>query len=67
MRCKSGDRRRRAPRRLLNPRVRAELERAPEGEEWSLGSGWIICSFQGTLDVENADRFLAHARTILGK
>ena len=53
--------------RFLTPRVRAELERAPEGEEWCLGSGWIICSFQGTLDTENAERFLAHAKTILSQ
>lgn len=53
--------------RFLTSRIRAELERAPEGEEWCLGSGWIICSFQGTLDAENAERFLAHARTILAK
>jgi hypothetical protein len=51
--------------RFLKPRVRAELERAPEGEEWCLGSGWIICSFQGTLDAENIEPFLAHAKTIL--
>ena len=52
---------------FLTRNVRAQLERAPEGEEWCLGAGWIICSFKGTLDAENAERFLAHARAILAK
>ena len=53
--------------RFLTPAVRAEYARAPQGEEWSLGSGWVVCSFKGTLDAENMECFLAHARTILGK
>lgn len=53
--------------RFLTPKVRAQLEQSPEGEEWCLGSGWIICSFKGTLDSENIERFLAHARRILAK
>ena len=53
--------------RFLSPRVRSELERAPQGEEWCLGAGWICCSFRGTLDAANVGEFLAHARAVLAK
>lgn len=53
--------------RFLKPHVPTELERAPEGEEWSLGAGWIVGSFKGTLDAENMERFLVHAAAILAK
>ena len=53
--------------RFLTPRVRRQLKRAPQGEEWCLGAGWIGCSFKGTLDAENGGSFLAHARAVLAK
>jgi hypothetical protein len=43
------------------------MGRSPVGEEWCLGSGWICCAFKGTLDAQNIESFLAHARTILSK
>jgi hypothetical protein len=52
--------------RFLTPQVRRELERAPQGEEWCIGAGWVCCSFRGTLDAENAAKFLAHVRAVIG-
>jgi len=52
-------------RQFLSPAVRAELLRSPRGEAWYIGAGWVCCSFQGTLDGENADRFISHGRAVM--
>ena len=52
-------------RRFLKPAVRAKLQTSPQGESWSVGAGWICCSFNRTLDATNFDRFLRNGREIL--
>ena len=52
-------------RRFLTPGVQGELERAPKGEAWYVGVGWVCCCFYGTLDEANIEAFVGHARTVL--
>ncbi|MGV3724745.1 MAG: hypothetical protein ACO1SX_27930 [Actinomycetota bacterium] len=51
--------------RFLTPAVRAELDRSPMGEVWSLGGGWACCGFRHLLDADNLPRFLERAERIL--
>lgn len=51
--------------RFLKPHVRRTLETSPAFEAWCIGAGWVCCSFEGTLDAENMERFLAHSREVL--
>lgn len=51
--------------RFFTPAVRAELDRSPRGENWSLGGGWACCAFRGLFDVDNLERFQERARQIL--
>lgn len=49
---------------FLTARVRGLLHRSPAGEQWYVGAGWLACCFRGTLDGENIESFLKHARAI---
>jgi hypothetical protein len=51
--------------RFLTPHVRRALETSPAYEAWCLGTGWVCCSFEGTLDAGNMERFLTHSREVL--
>jgi hypothetical protein len=51
--------------RFFTPAVRAELDRSPRGENWSLGGGWVCCAVRNLLDAENMERFQERARQIL--
>jgi len=48
---------------FLTDHVRNVLQQSPTGEQWFVGAGWIACCFRGTLDAENIELFLKHART----
>jgi hypothetical protein len=50
--------------RFLTLAVQLELESAPAGEWWYVGSGWVCCVFNGKLDAENLPTFVAHGRTV---
>jgi hypothetical protein len=51
--------------RFLTPEIRRILDHSPKNEAWSVGAGWVCCEFKGTLDAENAERFLTHARSAM--
>ena len=52
-------------RRFLTPAMQTALASSPKFETWCMGTGWVCCSCEGTLDGENVDRFLVHARRLL--
>jgi hypothetical protein len=49
---------------FLTEHVRSILQQSPAGEQWYVGAGWVVCCFRGTLDSENIESFLKHARAI---
>ncbi len=51
--------------RFLSPAARRALALSPKDEVWSVGTGWVVCAFKGTLDADNFERFLAHTRGVL--
>jgi len=50
---------------FLAPSLERFVRRSPVGEEWSVGAGWICCSFKGILDAEGIVSFLDHSRQTL--
>lgn len=52
-------------RAFLSPAAIAELQHAPRAEAWYVGAGWNICAYGATLNAENLERFLAHARAVV--
>jgi hypothetical protein len=52
-------------RHFLTPSVRARLAESPRGEQWSIGHGWVIAAFDGTLDKRAIERMLTHCRSVI--
>ena len=52
-------------RRFLTPGAQVELARAPHGEAWCVGTGWICSFIPHLLDDENVERFLTHVRSMV--
>ncbi|MEO5957531.1 MAG: hypothetical protein ABIZ49_04985 [Opitutaceae bacterium] len=51
--------------RFLTPAARTELARAPVGERWYVGNGWLCCLYASNLDAQNLPAFVKHARHVL--
>lgn len=52
--------------RFLTARVQSLLHKAPVGEVWCLGAGYVCCAFGGTLDAPQIRAFLTHAQRVIG-
>ncbi len=51
--------------RFLTPAVRAELDRAPQGESWGVGGNFVCMVFRHFMDAENLTFFLDRFRQIM--
>ncbi len=50
---------------FLGDDVRQRLQRAPRGESWIIGHGFVCCSFQGSFDPPMLRRMWEHAEGVL--
>jgi hypothetical protein len=51
--------------RVLTPEVRALLERAPAGERWVVGFGWVAVAYGSALSSTELQRFIDHVYGVL--